>query len=129
MAGSASRSSGAGNPDRREADLLARIASAESEARVWREMAQSLLTRLEKLVDDLVTLKREGFVPPPVTGSVEVEGVPEVLQDAIDQRAPAGSDLARSLRSFARMGMRAGRSPEEMAEEILRGEPVEQLES
>jgi hypothetical protein len=80
--------------------------------------------RYGMLVDTIVELKREGFMPPPRPEALEpqVPELPEAILLAIGQRALPKSDLERELLRWAGGQMRRdGADPELIARQILRG--------
>jgi hypothetical protein len=105
-------------------DQLARADRAEAAAAELRAQVQQLTTHL-------VELKREGFAPPAKAEQLEPVGqeYPDLVQQAIRERAPRNSDLERDLLRWAGEQLRTeGADPSKIAQAILRGAFDEELE-
>lgn len=99
---------------------------------VERDLAERRLiaerVRADKLVGELLRMKREGYVPQPEPpGEIEDAGFPEVVESAIADRAfnPA---MERNLRRVAAQLLREKKPEEVVARLILDGEPLDEVE-
>jgi hypothetical protein len=79
--------------------------------------------RYDALVQDVLGMKRDGFVPlqdvPPASN--EALKIPPEIDRAILSRAPEGSPEWRELMTFARRELAWETGPEEIAKKILAG--------
>jgi len=114
---------GRGERDRRQALEEQVCELLEETARLTRDLA-SERDRYERLIGQVLELKREGFMPPvrPEMLDPQIPNVPDQVQRAIAQRAMPNSDLERDLLRWAVTALRReGAEPEMIAGLILRG--------
>lgn len=83
--------------------------------------------QVERLVAQVVEMKREGFARPPESGTVDTsQDLPQAVLDAIEERSPSPSSaVAQSLATWARRQLRGGAPEDAVAGSILRGTDFE----
>lgn len=79
--------------------------------------------RYDRLVSQVMDLKREGFTPPAAVGDIpQPEPLPEVVKAAIQARSERGTPEERQLTTTARTLLLRGDDPQGIAQGILAGE-------
>jgi hypothetical protein len=117
----------------------ARLDAAESDADRWHrayDRAQLVVDRAvtaldrereraDRLMAEIIRMRREGYVPQPEPQEVESEELPGPIEDAIVSRAfnPA---MERHLRRFAAAQLRSGQTEAMVAQAVLDGESFEE---
>lgn len=101
--------------------LLAQLASLREEVKAER-------ARVESLTNEIIRMRREGFVPQPEPPTPEeTTPLPPAVLDAIDQRAFDGPSR-RQLRKVAEQLIRVDRAEKDIVKAILDGEQFDEEE-
>jgi hypothetical protein len=95
---------------------------------VLKPMYDDLLGRYHALVEEVLAMKREGFVPAPdLSGHAEPVSLPPIIQTAINALMDSGGDelLERMVERQAWALKRQGVDDAEIAAKLTAGEPVD----
>ena len=112
----------------RDIDAERRIAAAEQTAADLRTTVQQLLQQNQELVQQIASMKRDGFDAPPTVNLKPVEPrFPANIQAAIGNRAAPRSREWAHLEKVAAELMAKGEDPESVATAILDGEDPDDL--
>ena len=104
-----------------------RAVLAEARAALLEGQLAEARAQCTTLTDQLLTLKREGFVTPTSSEPMALVGseLPTAVLDAIAQRARPGTETWSHLAKEAEALTRAEANPELVAARILEGDPFD----
>jgi len=107
----------------RHATTRASLAAAEARAGAAEEHAAREAERAEKLLTELLALKRDGFHPPepPPPAPPPLDDLPSEVREALGEVARPGSETWYSELALAQADLAAGKPASEVAKAILRG--------
>jgi len=91
----------------------------------WRVIAERSADQVKGLFETLVTLKRDGFNPPPTNAPPPPQHeFPSVVEDMISRRAGDDPVLMTKLMRLAASRLESGATPEDVAAEIKKGSNI-----
>lgn len=107
----------------RHTATMAHLAAAEARAGAAEEHAAREAERAEKLLTELLALKRDGFHPPepPPPAPPPLDDLPSEVREALGEVARPGSETWYSELALAQADLAAGKPASEVAKAILRG--------
>ena len=106
--------------------LIKEILRRQEESRM--EEVKSLRAMVDKLTDQILGMKREGYHPAPVAHEFHRDLLSEQIMGAIDSVANEGTGLYNDLLEHARSLIIANKPEDQIADEILKGSSFEEFD-
>jgi len=106
--------------------LIKEILRRQEESRM--EEVKSLRATVDKLTDQILGMKREGYHPAPVAHEFHRDLLSEQIMGAIDARSTEGTGLFNDLLDLARVRLTEDKSEDQIVDEILNGSSFEKFD-